>query len=97
MTDMVLSRPFGTRKKTTMANSSKEQVTVIHVRDPRVIALCAERAKQENRTPTNACETTLIEALDPVCGKPPQHTPGGANWQGKIRTKTIPGEPAGGD
>lgn len=80
-----------------MVNRSREQVTVIHVKDPRVIALCTERAKRENRKPTNACETTLLEALDPTYGKPAQHTGRRRSWQDNIIEKNVPGNPATGD
>ena len=74
-----------------MGNPAKKQLTVIHVKDHKVIAICAVLAKREDRKPTNACETTLLEALDPTYGKPAQDTPGGSHWQEKIETKSISG------
>lgn len=59
------------------------------LREPRAIRLVRDRAIREDRSNSNALAKTVLEALEN------QDSPSGLTMQGKIKTKSVPGDPAG--
>ena len=68
----------------------------VRIIDSEAVQLVNARAEAEHRPAANAASATIIEGLRDRYGKPAQDSPGGSNWQDKIKTKSISGDPAGG-